>query len=80
MIELQKFILILLMTLIIIYIYQLISKDNIKDNLTSIVQDCSSFHFNDVEKFNQYFGALFQTLKLEDTLIPNDIKSKKHKV
>lgn len=54
--------------------------DNLKNNLTSIVQDCSAFHFNDLEKFNQYFGTLFHTFKLEQNLISSETKSKKHKV
>lgn len=54
--------------------------DNLKNNLTSIVQDCSAFHFNDIEKFNQYFSTLFHTFKLEQNLISSETKSKKHKV
>ena len=51
MIELQKFILILLMTLIIIYIYQLISKDNIKDNFKMDLKNPIFFETPRLRKF-----------------------------
>lgn len=54
--------------------------DNVKDNLIPILNDCSAFHFNDLDKFNDYFAALFRTFQLEKELQANENKSKKNKI